>query len=593
MDKEELAILKQYCIDNDIVNKNFFLNSRKKSDSVEIKFLIEKFQAPAKVAIDIIFKRDGIIPKCSYCGGVLDLRNLSNFRPLNYSHKECVRENKHKNTDWEKTISKRKKTCLEKYGDENFCGDLEANLIKVRKTKKERYGDENYANHEKNRLTKLLRYGDEKYRNSDKIKNTCLERYGSENPFGSKIVIERATKTLEETYGGRGFASEKIASAVEDSNLRKFGVKNAMTCKEVSNKSRDRKRKLYYKEELYDLLTRDLGELHSRYLEDNSLSIARLAASIGVNKKTLARNFMRSGFEILDRRYSSSTSYGETYLCNLIREMSPGCIIENNTRKIIQPKEIDVWLPEHNIGIEYHGSYWHREERVSDQHRDKAIMAREAGVRLIQIFDYEIVEKTEIVLSIIRNALGRNEYKIPAKKCAVKTVSVDESRIFCEENHIQGYSGAKINLGLYTSDDELIQILSFGSPRFSSSHEWEIIRSCTKKNYVCMGGFEKLWSYFVKEYKPNSVISYADARFFTGNSYHRVGFELKEHTNSGYIWSNGANRISRYKTQKAKLVSKDKTLINKTESQIMNEKGFFKILDAGMLVYTWKNNLYK
>jgi len=578
--------LKDKCVEQKVVSKRLKLNPRKDKTDPFCVYLSEHFVAPLQVAIYILFNCDGVTPSCKHCDGELDLFELPNYKPINFAHKECAKSARNSKIDWDSTIQKRKSTCLEKYGTESFF-DYGAMVTKARQTKLERYGDENYVNVEKTKQTKLQKYGNENYRNDEQIKKTCLEKYGVENPFGSPSIIENNTETLNRRYGGRGIQSDTIAETIENTNMERYGVKNAMSNVEISTKSRDTKRKKYFGDDVYAQLTTDISNLHEKYVEHNSLSISKLAKSLGLDRNTLSRSFVREGFEILDRKYSCSTSAGEDYIYNILMEINPTLEIIRNTRDVIAPKEIDLWIPEHNLGVEYHGSYWHQEDKAKNLHYEKAALARENGIRLIQIFDFELIEDLNGIQNTLKTALGIFDTRIAARDCELVVLSTSDARAFCEENHLQGYGAAKINYGLIHKHFGLVQLLSFAKPRFSKKYQWEIIRSCSKSGFIILGGLERLWAKFLRDNNPDSVITYADARFFTGKSYTKLGFVYERHAGSNYIWSNGTQRLSRYKTQKHKLTENCDN-INKTESQLMNEKGFYKILDAGNHVYTLK-----
>lgn len=72
---------------------------------------------------------------------------------------------------------------------------------------------------------------------------------------------------------------------------------------------------------------------------------------------------------------------------------------------------------------------------------------------------------------------GQNT-KIYARKTICKEVSYNESKIFLDENHIQGNCISKYRYGLYYND-ELISIMTFGKSRFKD--EFELLRFCNKK----------------------------------------------------------------------------------------------------------------
>ena len=78
--------------------------------------------------------------------------------------------------------------------------------------------------------------------------------------------------------------------------------------------------------------------------------------------------------------------------------------------------------------------------------------------------------------------------------------------------------------------------MSFGCPRFNSDYQWEIIRECSKLEYIILGGKEKLWKRFLKDYSPNNCISYCDFGKFDGHSYIKLGFEKKRLNKPGFVW---------------------------------------------------------
>lgn len=571
-----------------VLTKNNTLNPKRKlADDI---IIIDEFSsvfnrvAPIDLIVDIVLNKNCIIPNCDICGKELDLSNISNLRKKNYSHRECVKLNKTQKTNWTAAIEKRKETCLEKYGNESYF-DYETMVLKARNTKKLKYGAENYVNAQKAKETKLKKYGCETYRNDEKIKETCLEKYGATNPFGSRDIKDKISNTFEEKYGGRGLSSTLISSKIKKTNLERYGEFNPMKSKEVSTKSAVSKKINYYGEELFDTLTSGIKDLYDKYYSDNTLSLNKMAKTLGIDSNTIARKFRENGFEILDRTYSCSSSYGEEFICNILKEICPDINIVRNTRKIISPKEIDIWLPDYNVGIEYHGSYWHTEDRVGDLHRQKSIMAEEAGIRLIQIFDYELIEKQEKIVSFLKNTLGYSK-KIYARNCAIKEITEKESKEFLNENHLQGYKGATKSYALCDDFGNIIQVMTFGKPRFSKNYDWEIIRLATKNENVVIGGSQKLWKKFIVDVDPFSVITYADARFYNGSIYEKLGFKYIGHSGSDYIWFNGINKLSRYKTRKQTLVSQgfDENL---TETQIMINNKYKKILGAGNRVFVY------
>jgi hypothetical protein len=157
-------------------------------------------------------------------------------------------------------------------------------------------------------------------------------------------------------------------------------------------------------------------------------------------------------------------------------------------------------------------------------------------------------------------------------------------RTFLDENHIQGYSQSTIKLGLYYKN-ELVSLMTFGYRHTNAKKEFELIRFCNKLNINVIGGSSKLFSYFTKNYEFNELVSYSDFRLFDGKMYETLGFERKHLSSPDYFWCKGIERKHRFNFNKKKLV-KEGYDINKTEIEIMQGRGYFRIFGCGQ--YRWE-----
>lgn len=99
--------------------------------------------------------------------------------------------------------------------------------------------------------------------------------------------------------------------------------------------------------------------------------------------------------------------------------------------------------------------------------------------------------------------------KLRGSNCDVAEITDKKVvKSFLEENHEQKYAFYRKAYGLYYKD-ELVQLMSFGKPRFNKNYEWELIRDCTKRGYQVHGGVSKLWKFFVENNDVNSCICYS------------------------------------------------------------------------------------
>ena len=288
---------------------------------------------------------------------------------------------------------------------------------------------------------------------------------------------------------------------------------------------------------------------------------------------------------------ASPISKWENEICSFLSEI--GIEFEQSNRTILDGKEIDIFIRKYNIGIECDGIRWHSEEyRDKNYHLSKTNECLNKGIRLIHIFEDEWKYKSDIWKSMLRNMFGLNEVKIYARKCEIRNVSSSDARKFLNENHIQGFSNGKYAYGLYYND-ELVSIMTFGERRINMGGKkiegfYELVRFCNKLNTNVIGGASKLFKRFINDFNPNEIISYSDKRWSTGQLYDILGFKHDHDSRPNYFYVVGDKRENRFKYRKDRLL-KDGFDSDKTEHEIMANRGIYRIYDCGCRAHIWKN----
>lgn len=271
-------------------------------------------------------------------------------------------------------------------------------------------------------------------------------------------------------------------------------------------------------------------------------------------------------------------------------------------RQILDGKEIDLLIEDMKLGIEFNGLKWHTEffgKKKHGYHLDKTITCNSHGYSLIQIFEDEYINKRDIVYSKIRHAIGldNNNPKIMGRKCVVREIIKNEAMQFLEKYHIQGFVSSTVYLGAF-HNNELVCVMSFKNGNIKNPN-WELTRFAGMDCYRYQGVASKMFSYFIKNYSPGSVTSFADRRWTLdkdNNLYTKLGFEFDSFTRPDYkYYSDKLQNPDRYK-RFHKMYFNKKKLIRKygfpevmTELEMARELGYDRIWDCGLIKYVWKN----
>ena len=436
-------------------------------------------------------------------------------------------------------------------------------------------------------LNGYLGYCSSKCSNGDtrvkKLKEkSYLDRYGVKNPSQSDEVIGKIQETFDLKYGGNPFSV--FQDRIKKTNINKYGTSHPLSRESNlrDKMSKDLVLSFLKKYEGFEII--DYEEIKG--------GTCKVKCKVCLNEFTISKwnlhqRIKNSKIEnpctICNPIGSSNETGIETFIKKILdKNRIP---YQEKNRSILEGKEIDFYLPDHKIGIEVNGLFWHSEKfKGENYHLDKTKFASDRGIYLIHIFEDEIENNPILVESRIKAIVGIYDNKFFARKCKVKEISNKDSGNFLKENHMQGNAGARINLGLFL-DDDLISVMTFGNLRVSlgsksKENHWELIRFANKKGNIVIGGASKLLSYFRKKNHPEKIISYCDRRWSKGDFYEKIGFLRFGETVPNYWYIKNGKREGRFKYRKNKLVEEGYSR-DKTESQIMEERGFLKIYDCG------------
>lgn len=471
----------------------------------------------------------------------------------------------------------------EKIRQKRLDGAYDGVSSKMKETLLKRYGNENYVNVEKAKETKQILYGDPYYNNRDKMIQTNISKYGMKvSPNTLKSTTERSTN------GELGFASSAYAKYLEDNKITNVSQLEAIREKRSKQKIQEATHSIFRGDRLKNKVIPLFKESEYKGTDYNTIYSFRCIICGNVFEDNLySGNIPRCLNCYPHNRFHSKI---EDEIVDFLKSLGMANIKQHD-RAVLGGDEIDILIPEKNIGIEVDGIIWHSElfgKKDKTYHLDKTDGAKLKNVNLIHIWDWEWLNKREIVKSII---LNKNEKcnKIFARKCVVVKLNETEKSGFLQDNHIQGNDRSSVKLGLLYNS-KIVSVMTFSKSRYDKNYEWELTRFCNMLNTSVIGGASKLLSYFVKNYIPQSMVSYSDRRFFGGNVYTSIGMKLINTTppNYHYFHKNNCVPISRLQFQKHKLISILKTFDpNLTEWQNMQLNGYDRIWDCGHYKFEW------
>ena len=93
----------------------------------------------------------------------------------------------------------------------------------------------------------------------------------------------------------------------------------------------------------------------------------------------------------LEENKFNQASHKEFEVVQYIKTIYSG-IVEQHKRGLLPNNlEIDIYLPEKKLGIEFNGTYWHSSlaGTPKNYHFNKSILAEKAGIKLVHIYEYE------------------------------------------------------------------------------------------------------------------------------------------------------------------------------------------------------------
>lgn len=277
-----------------------------------------------------------------------------------------------------------------------------------------------------------------------KTKHTMIERYGVEHALQSLTFRMKFEDTLNKNYGvtvpGKSLV---ITQKIKNTNYKLYGVDYPLQSQEIYLKSYESNKDNHNgKHSFLDLavqtrsvstLRENFGVNHPSHINKDPAfvtnltnkewlehqhhtlekSLSQIAVETHNTTATVARKCKEKKVDI--KLFSSS--FGEKQVVDFIRTLLPHATITIRDKAVLHPKELDIYLPDYNLAIEYNGTYRHSEAcgKGREYHVDKTQRCADKNIELMHIWehDWDDLQKRIEIKQYIKEYLGLEKETVP------------------------------------------------------------------------------------------------------------------------------------------------------------------------------------
>lgn len=509
--------------------------------------------APLKQKLFHIAHNLACIPICSHpsCTNPVTWDHRNNVYPQTCGY-TCA--NKIRAAD-PSVINKKTLTNTKKYGGPApaCCVDVKN---KIHDTKSTRYG-QNYSKlfAAKSKTTMWDHYGvvnpSQLVGIKEKKKQTALKRYGVSHPMQSSVVKDKTKTTLNDRYGVNNINQLHLDPSV-----------------------------------LLKLNNRDyMARLHI----DEHQSIFDMATLLGVSVYAIYRYLKLHGIENQHYNNTNEVSRGHQEIVDFIKSLGITNIVVND-RVQIYPKELDIYLPDLNIAIEYNGNFWHSELfKDKRYHLGKTLDCDAKSIRLIQIMEDEWQNQKQQCKDTLTHLFGKSERGTYARNTTIREIPWKLAKDFLNQHHLLGSgTSGTYRFGAFDKNDVLIGVMVFGQQTNENSSGIELKRFVTnKKNNPGLGS--KIFKHAINTMNTDRVYAFVDRRWFTGLVKQFIGFEQVGITDPVIWWTDGKQRKHRRFVTKRQILKTDGDLVV-SKREYLRQRGYLRIWDCGKIKLMWQRS---
>ena len=228
------------------------------------------------------------------------------------------------------------------------------------------------------------------------------------------------------------------------------------------------------------------------------------------------------------------------------------------------------------------------------QDTKEQLQSREQGYRTLTVWSHDWEHSRTATKTYLTRLLGIEQFRVYARSCEIRISKLDDfTRRFLKRTHVQGPPPNGYCYCLYHKE-RLVACMVFAhtvSTRGSKKEhgQYELVRYATRGSVV--GGASRLFTAFLRDKNPTSVVSYSDYQMFSGEMYGILGFKQVSVAEPTYkvIWCAATQVVkSKQSTRRSSLSSTFPDFDpNLSEWENSKKLGLHRIYDCGLIKWEW------
>lgn len=274
-----------------------------------------------------------------------------------------------------------------------------------------------------------------------------------------------------------------------------------------------------------------------------------------------------------------TASRSEREMVQFLRELGAHVVESHRGLRKEGITELDAYLPDHALAVEFNGLYWHS-ERFKDPgyHQRKWADCQRLGIRLLQIWEDDWKTRPGLVKLQLAEEIARtNASPLHARSPQTCNLDVQQAREFLDEHHLRGFAAGRHRFAL---KDSTRQILACAVFRHRDAQTLELVRYAQVRRVE--GGLETL----IRKAAGlgyERLIACSDNCTSESLALEQVGFTRTGSVAAAYTYLVNGRRVNRSGYRRRRFQSDPILQYEEgfTERQLAELNGLLRVYDSG------------